>query len=325
MASSRKRRALTSPPRPARARGLRGKRVRRAFGRRRFRRPASLLEHEPRVSRAVHVHHGLSPNADAWTAFCRALCKRLAYPAEGAEGQGRRNGKGLEAAAREARYEAFEKTKADVHRARAPPRRPGRDRADEPAARRRAARRERHAGARALDGKSACAAAAGGAAREIVAYARGHRLEWIEDESNARRSADAQFHPPAHRTAARVALSALARGARPRGAPFRTSGTSSATACCANTSPRKGCARRAKQAGRDAAPAHRARRRAHADRARWRARCASIAARSRSGGDDARPAFEPVAWHGERKLKLPALGGEIRFRRASGGGSCLVR
>ena len=31
-----------------------------------------LLKHHPGVT-AIHVHHGLSPNADAWAAFCRRL------------------------------------------------------------------------------------------------------------------------------------------------------------------------------------------------------------------------------------------------------------
>ena len=29
---------------------------------------------------AVHVHHGLSPNADAWASFCRKLCKQWNVP-----------------------------------------------------------------------------------------------------------------------------------------------------------------------------------------------------------------------------------------------------
>ena len=29
---------------------------------------------------AIHVHHGLSPNADAWAAFCRKLCKQWDVP-----------------------------------------------------------------------------------------------------------------------------------------------------------------------------------------------------------------------------------------------------
>src|SRR6266566_2574534 len=31
-------------------------------------------------------------------------------------------------------------------------------------------------------------------------------------------------------------------------------------------------------------------------------------------------AFHPVTWHGERRLALPELGGELRFRRARGAG-----
>jgi tRNA(Ile)-lysidine synthase len=31
-------------------------------------------------------------------------------------------------------------------------------------------------------------------------------------------------------------------------------------------------------------------------------------------------AFRPVTWHGQRKLALPELGGELRFRRARGAG-----
>ena len=29
---------------------------------------------------AIHVHHGLSPNADAWAAFCKKLCKAWNVP-----------------------------------------------------------------------------------------------------------------------------------------------------------------------------------------------------------------------------------------------------
>jgi len=62
---------------------------------------------------AIHVHHGLSPNADAWAAFCRALCKRWGVPLTVRRVKVARNGKGLEAAAREARYNAFAKADAD--------------------------------------------------------------------------------------------------------------------------------------------------------------------------------------------------------------------
>src|SRR3954454_22292403 len=54
--------------------------------------------------RAVHVHHGLSPNADEWARFCQRLCKRLGVPlAVRRVRVAKRN----ELSAREARYAAF--------------------------------------------------------------------------------------------------------------------------------------------------------------------------------------------------------------------------
>src|SRR6185295_1936337 len=61
---------------------------------------------------AIHVHHGLSPNADAWADFCRRLCRRLGVPLSVIKVRVEKRGKGLEAAAREARYAAFRKSKA---------------------------------------------------------------------------------------------------------------------------------------------------------------------------------------------------------------------
>lgn len=60
---------------------------------------------------AVHVHHGLSPNADAWAKFCVEYCHRLDVAltirkVEVPTG----SGLGLEAAARNARYAAFAET-----------------------------------------------------------------------------------------------------------------------------------------------------------------------------------------------------------------------
>lgn len=58
--------------------------------------------------RAVHVHHGLSANADRWAAFCTDYCRDLGIDllVERVTVD-RRSGHGLEAAAREARYRAF--------------------------------------------------------------------------------------------------------------------------------------------------------------------------------------------------------------------------
>ncbi|MFM5250590.1 tRNA lysidine(34) synthetase TilS [Aeromonas hydrophila] len=55
--------------------------------------------------RALHVHHGLSPNADEWVAHCETVCQQLAVPllVERVQLQ-RESGDSLEAQAREARY-----------------------------------------------------------------------------------------------------------------------------------------------------------------------------------------------------------------------------
>lgn len=64
---------------------------------------------------ALHVHHGLSPNADAWARHCEALCARLGVPLEVRRVQvPRRASAGLEAAARAARYRCYRDSGAHV-------------------------------------------------------------------------------------------------------------------------------------------------------------------------------------------------------------------
>ncbi|EOC1342119.1 tRNA lysidine(34) synthetase TilS [Cronobacter dublinensis] len=58
--------------------------------------------------RAIHVHHGISPNADRWAAHCQAMCHRWQVPLELAYVELREEGLGVEAQARKARYQAFE-------------------------------------------------------------------------------------------------------------------------------------------------------------------------------------------------------------------------
>ena len=68
----------------------------------------SLVE-EPSVSvTAVHVHHGLSPNADAWADFCRDFCKAREVPLTVERvSVDRAAPEGLEAAARSQRYAVY--------------------------------------------------------------------------------------------------------------------------------------------------------------------------------------------------------------------------
>jgi tRNA(Ile)-lysidine synthase len=57
---------------------------------------------------AMHVHHGLSPNADAWASFCVQECQQLQVPLQVAHVQVEKNPDvGVEAAARRLRYEAL--------------------------------------------------------------------------------------------------------------------------------------------------------------------------------------------------------------------------
>ncbi|HAY26230.1 MAG TPA: tRNA lysidine(34) synthetase TilS, partial [Candidatus Accumulibacter sp.] len=63
---------------------------------------------------AVHVHHGLSPHADAWADFCWQLCERfdVALAVERVEVP-LATGEGLEAAARRQRHAVFARCPAD--------------------------------------------------------------------------------------------------------------------------------------------------------------------------------------------------------------------
>lgn len=153
---------------------------------------------------AIHVHHGLSPNADRWAAFCADCCAGLGIPLViHRVAVDRDSGRGLEAAARAARYGVFAEAAADClllahHRG---------DQAETvlfnllrgagvtgaagmPA--------ERPYGAkRLLRPLLDCSRA------EIEAYARFHGLGWIDDESNR----DTSFSRNFLRHEALVALS----------------------------------------------------------------------------------------------------------------------
>lgn len=56
---------------------------------------------------ALHVHHGLSPNADAWATHCQRVCAALKVPLTLTRVTVIPTDKGLEAAARSARMAAF--------------------------------------------------------------------------------------------------------------------------------------------------------------------------------------------------------------------------
>ena len=144
------------------------------------------------VLEAMHIHHGLSPNADHWSAFCTAECARLALPFHCVRVDvERHSGLGIEASARRARYAALLAHPADyillAHH-------------QDDQAETLLLQLLRGAGARGLAGM-----AMHDASRrllrplidvprsEVEAYARDAGLQWIEDESNLDTRYDRNF------------------------------------------------------------------------------------------------------------------------------------
>ena len=74
-----------------------------------------LAARHPLALSAVHVHHGLSPNADRWAEFCAAQCAARKVPLTTHRLRlSRERGISLEAKARSARYEQLLATDVDV-------------------------------------------------------------------------------------------------------------------------------------------------------------------------------------------------------------------
>jgi len=138
--------------------------------------------------RAVHVNHGISPNAARWADFCAGLCDRSRVPLQlETVSIAPYRGLGLEGAARRARYEAFARVDADFvvlaqHR--------------DDQAETLLLRLLRGSGLRGLAAIPTTRFLAGSRARllrpllavsrsEIETYARSQGIEWVEDESNA--------------------------------------------------------------------------------------------------------------------------------------------
>lgn len=64
---------------------------------------------------AHHVHHGLSPNADAWAAHCESICASLSMPLTIQHvSVDQHGGTGIEAAARNARFASLDQVDADL-------------------------------------------------------------------------------------------------------------------------------------------------------------------------------------------------------------------
>ena len=277
-----------------------------------------LKQHPGLNLSAIHVHHGLSPNAGAWARFCRALCTRWGVPLAVRRVKVAKGGKGLEAAAREARYRAFRNSPCDAVAL-------AHNRDDQ--AETVLMNLLRGAGVRGasgmpprsrLDGRMLLRPLLEVPRAAILAYAREQGLEWVEDESNADEALTRNF--------VRRRLGPLIESRFPRW--------------------RESLARAARHfagVGLDAQALLREFLAAQGLRAPSEAKLVEMLKQLTSGGArimvehdgmrlrvyrgklalaPAAPAapFAPVEWKGEPRITIPALGGKLLFRRARGEG-----
>lgn len=143
-------------------------------------------QHGWRLS-ALHVHHGISPNADAWAAFCTDYCASLAVPllVERVDIAPLRGELGTEAAARRLRHAAFAGRHAEfvvlAHHA-------------DDQAETLLLQLLRGSGVKGVaampvfgmrDGMPVVRPLLDLPRAALSAYASEHRLQWVEDESNA--------------------------------------------------------------------------------------------------------------------------------------------
>ena len=267
---------------------------------------------------AVHVHHGLSPNADAWARFCRQLCRDWGVPLTVRRVKIRQQGRGLEAAAREARRAVFARLRADAialaHQLD--------DQAETVLL-----NLLRGAGTRGAAAMPAAGRLGGKILlrpllqlprREILAYARAHRLPWIEDESNRDHALTRNF------LRLRVGPLLEQRFPRWRESLARAARHFAAADAGASVALREFLAAHGLRAPSEAKLVEMLKQLTGRG-ARTLIRHDGAQLRVYRGKVEIAPAGEPapfaaMQWRGEPRLPVPALGGELRFRRARGRG-----
>ena len=268
---------------------------------------------------AIHVHHGLSPNADAWTRFCRALCRRWKVPITVRRVRVTRNGAGLEAAARAARYRCYRTLRADAIAL-------GHQLDDQ--AETVLMNLLRGAGLAGASGMRASVAFHEklvvrpllDVPREaIVAHAKANHLDWIEDESNRDESLTRNY------LRQRVGPLLSARYPRWRESLARAARHFAHADADANRMLRAFLKEHGLRAPSETKLAEMLRQITQAKRDR-KVRIEHDAAELRVFRDrvvvktpQSDPRFAEISWTGQRRLLLPRLG-ELRFRMTRGSG-----
>jgi len=141
---------------------------------------------------AMHVHHGLSKNADKWVKFCEGLCMKLSVPLDVQYIQlPKKKSLGIEGEARRLRYEKLFQTKTDLivlaHH-------------EDDQAETFLLQLIRGAGVRGLSSmahfdatKKLWRPLLNQSKSDVESYAKQHKLKWIEDESNQNIDFDRNF------------------------------------------------------------------------------------------------------------------------------------
>lgn len=273
---------------------------------------------------AIHVNHGLSPNAGDWQKFCSALCLALGIPFKAVRVKVKKQGHGLEAAARVARRAAFMKSRVD------------------------AIALAHHLDDQAetvlfnllrgtgLDGASGMPATGelGGkrllrpllhVPRNVIRdYAAEHRLAWIEDESNYDESLTRSFLRrqvgPLLETRFPRWRENLARAAR-HFAGAELDGRRLLRAYLKGKGLRAPSEAKLVEMLKQLGSASASIRHDGVLFRRYRRKIYPMKEKTSSA------TFKPRSWRGEARLELPALGGELRFSRVQGKGidSALVK
>ena len=266
---------------------------------------------------AIHVNHGMSPNAGDWQRFCSAFCLELGIPFKAVRVKVKKVRQGLEAAAREARRAALSKLRVDAiafgHHL------------DDQAETvlfnlLRGAGLEGASGMPVLGklgGKALLRPLLGVRRRAIRAYAEKHRLAWIDDESNADEALTRNF------IRRRVGPLLETRFARWRENLARAARHFAGAELDARRLLRAYLKGKGLRAPSEAKLVEMLKQLAAASASishdgvvlrRYREKVFLVNGKAKS------PPFKPRQWSGESRLELPALDGELRFRRVRGQG-----